>query len=206
MTRAPPWATPATTPVPLLGQRHRAHVVHPDVFIRGTRKTYTILTLLVVCVLLHLELYPFTFRVPSDGEGALRKLLESWAARPSRGDFLANVLAYIPLGFCVTSIAIPQNRVGRIVLTALIGLALSVSFELTQYFLEDRVTSAADVYANTVGVVVGSAAALLWATQTNFVFHIRILDPVPYFLLATCIAYPLYPYVPTTDLQVLGGC
>src|SRR5262249_10923950 len=173
-----------------------------SVLIRGTHKTYAVLTLLLVGVLLYLELYPFIFRVPADGEGALRKLIGSGAERPSRGDLLANILAYIPLGFCATSVGIPRNRAGRFVLVAFSGLILSVGFELTQYFVDGRMTAATDVYANTIGVVLGSVAAIIWTTQINFVLRIRIVDnPIPYSLLLAWMAYRLYPYVPTTDLH-----
>src|SRR5205085_12684460 len=81
-----------------------------DVIVRGTRKTFALLTFVVVAVLCYLELYPFTFRVPTTGEGPVRKLIESWAERPSRGDFAANVLAYIPLGlFATLALASPRT-------------------------------------------------------------------------------------------------
>jgi len=173
------------------------------VIIRGSGKTYTVLTAIIAGVLVYLELYPFTFRVPTDDNGALRTLLESWAERPSRGDLIANILAYIPLGFCATrALALPRNLLGRVPLIVLAGSALSVAFELAQYFDEGRVTSATDVCANTLGVFLGSAAAVVWAKNADFVLRVGVFSkPIPFLLLCAWTAYRTYPYVPTTDLH-----
>jgi len=46
-----------------------------------------------------------------------------------------------------------------------------VSFELTQYFIPGRFTSAMDVYADTFGALIGSAAAVFWVAAE------RLNDP-----------------------------
>ena len=103
--------------------------------VRGTRKTFALLTLVVVAVLCYLELYPFAFRMPTDGEGPFRKLIESWAERPSRGDFVANVLAYIPLGlFATLALASPRTVLRWSPVVTIVGAALSVVLELTAIF------------------------------------------------------------------------
>ena len=170
--------------------------------VRGTRKTYALLSLMMLVGLAYLELYPFTFRVPIDDGGPFQKLLESWAERPSRGDFLANIVAYIPLGFCATmALPYPRSRFGRIIVVVLAGSALSVSFEMAQYYIEGRVTAATDVYANTAGVTIGSIASVLWKESSSAVIHLSFSQPIPLFLLLDWFAYRLYPYVPTTDLH-----
>src|SRR5690349_13599716 len=45
------------------------------------------------------SLYPFEFSLPTTGSGPVQALLRTWANTPGRGDFLANVLLYMPLGF-----------------------------------------------------------------------------------------------------------
>src|SRR5947207_5255786 len=45
------------------------------------------------------SLYPFEFSVPTAAPGPVQALLRTWANTPGRGDFLANVLLYMPLGF-----------------------------------------------------------------------------------------------------------
>ena len=56
----------------------------------------------ITAAMLYLELYPFKFRVPANGHGAVRKLFQTWADRPEPGDFIRNVAAYIALSFCAT--------------------------------------------------------------------------------------------------------
>jgi hypothetical protein len=81
-------------------------------------------------------------------------------------------------------------------------LALSISFELAQYFDEGRVTSATDVCANTLGVLLGSAAAVVWAKNADFALRVGVFSkPIPFLLLCAWTAYRTYPYVPTTDLH-----
>ena len=167
------------------------------------RNAYTALTLIIVGGLAYLELYPFVFRVPPDDSGAVRKLFESWVEPPSRGDFIANILAYMPLGFCATrAFNFPRSLLGRLPLIILVGSGLSLGFELAQYFVDGRVTSIADVCANTLGVVFGAASAAIWAKNTNLVLRVGIFaKPVPLILLGAWTAYRTYPYVPTTDLH-----
>lgn len=174
-----------------------------DVIIRGSRRTYALLTVVLTAILIYLELYPFAFRVPHESSGAVRKLLESWADRPARGDFLANIVAYIPLGLCATlSFARPKSSLGRFLIVVLFGAALSVSFELTQYFVDGRVTSAADIYANTIGMTLGSVAAVICDRNSGFVFRLNVFErPMAIFLTLDWLAYRLYPYVPATDIH-----
>ena len=127
----------------------------------SNRSIYTALTLGLGAVITFLELYPFHFRVPTSGLGALHTLLKSWADRPPPGDFLRNIVAYVPLGFCATmALGHPRPSSGWAVVVVLGCTFCSVSFELTQYFIPGRFTSAMDVYADTFGALIGSAAAV----------------------------------------------
>ena len=132
----------------------------------GGKATYAALTLGLGAVITFLELYPFKFRVPASGLGALRTLLESWAERPPPGDFIRNIVAYIALGFCATmALGYLSPWWGWVVGVGLAGAICSVSFELTQYFILGRVTSAMDVYADTLGALIGSATATLFSLR-----------------------------------------
>jgi VanZ like family len=130
----------------------------------GNRNIYAALTLGLGAVITWLELYPFHFRVPASGLGALHTLLKSWTAPPPLGDFTRNVVAYIALGFCATmALGYPRPGWGWFFGVVLAGAICSVFFELTQYFIPGRVTSAMDVYADTLGTIIGSATALFLA-------------------------------------------
>src|SRR5579863_3585958 len=61
------------------------------------RHAFVVLAIIATGIVLG-SLYPFAFRVPPRGDGALTTLIETWSIIPSRGDILANILLYMPLG------------------------------------------------------------------------------------------------------------
>ena len=127
-----------------------------------SRAAYAFLTIALLAVITVLELYPFRFRVKNGSLGPARKLLSTWAQSPQPLDFFLNIVAYVPFGFCATlSLTVPNSALGRVLVVVLCGTVLSISFELAQYYIPGRFTSAADVYANTLGTLVGSAIAVL---------------------------------------------
>lgn len=162
-----------------------------------------VLTAITVALIIYGSLYPFEFRIPVRGQGALNALLHSWATAPGRGDFVANVLLYSPLGWFGTLSLSQRRGLGfRLWVVVIAGTALSVSMELTQYFDSDRVTSAADVYANSLGAIVGSVSAICLSGRWRIPLIAEILaKPVPVALIAAWGGYRLYPYVPTIDLH-----
>jgi len=62
-------------------------------------KGFLIAAAIIVAVILYGSLYPFTFYQPEGGAGPLKHLVQSWAEKPGRGDFIANIFLYLPLGF-----------------------------------------------------------------------------------------------------------
>lgn len=156
----------------------------------------------VTALILYGSLYPFEFRVPLDGSGAWNTLLSGWAARPGRADFLANILLYMPFGwFGMSALPRPAKTSLRLALVALCGAGLSVTVELVQYFDVDRITSATDVYGNSLGTIAGSLcfAGLSAVPISLFVGVNR--EPIPIALIVFWAGYRFYPYVPTTDVH-----
>ncbi len=168
------------------------------------RKRFVVATAIVVAVIVYGSLYPFVFERPVDGiEPALRALLASRAETPARSTVIANVLLYMPLGFC--AILASRDRAGgaaRIVLITLIGALLSVSIELAQFFDQGRVTDAPDVYANTIGTLLGAVVGRLTGGSIRWPLLSEITTArIPTLLLTAWIGYRLFPYVPAIDLH-----
>jgi VanZ family protein len=166
-------------------------------------KGFLIAAAIIVAVILYGSLYPFTFYQPEDGIGPLRNLVQSWAEAPGRGDFIANIFLYLPLGFFLSlAVAGSGRTLPRILLVALAGGALSTTMELTQYYIAERVSAADDVYANLIGTLLGAIAGnfagghFLWLPIREIA-----ANRVPSLLLALWLAYRLYPYVPAIDLH-----
>ena len=166
-------------------------------------KGFLIAAAIIVAVILYGSLYPFAFYQPEGGAGPLIHLAQSWAETPGRGDFVANVFLYLPLGFFGSLAVAGSGRTfRRILLVALAGGTLSTTMELTQYYIAGRVSAADDVYANLIGTLLGAIAGnfaggdFLWLP-----FRDIAANRVPCLLLALWLAYRLYPYVPTIDLH-----
>ena len=90
--------------------------------------------------------------------------------------------------------------IARIELVILSGLVLSVCMELLQFYDEGRVPALTDVYANTIGVAVGSAAgAILFRRRSPWRADILGRRPFVILLLSSWLGYRLFPYVPVVD-------
>jgi hypothetical protein len=77
---------------------------------------------IIVAVILYGSLYPFTFYHPEGGVGPLKHLVQSWAEKPGRGDFIANIFLYLPLGFFLSlAVAGSGRTLPRILLVTLAG-------------------------------------------------------------------------------------
>ena len=173
---------------------------------RGTHrlnKGFLIAAAIIVAVILYGSLYPFTFYQPESGVGPLRNLVRSWAETPGRGDFVANIFFYLPLGFFGSLAFAGSDRTfRRILLVAFAGGLLSTTMELAQYYIAGRVSAADDVYANLIGTVLGAIVGnfaggdFLWLQFPDIA-----ANRVPCMLLGLWLVYRLYPYVPTIDLH-----
>lgn len=158
---------------------------------------------IIVAVILYGSLYPFTFHQPEGGVGPLRNLVGTWAETPGRGDFVANIFLYLPLGF-FGSLAVARSGLilPRILLVTLAGGLLSTTMELAQYYIAERVSAADDVYANLTGTVLGAIVGSFAGRDFLWVpFREAAANRVPCLLLVLWLAYRLYPYVPTIDLH-----
>lgn len=162
---------------------------------------FALLMAIAVVVIIYGSLYPFKFRFPPAGDGPINALLASWAAAPSRGNFIANVLLYIPLGG-LEVLSLPYRLGLRVLLSVIGGITLSLALELAQYFDVGRVTAAEDVYANSLGTILGSFGAIC-LSQSRRVLSTTALTakPIPLALIAAWAGYRLYPYVPAVDLH-----
>jgi VanZ family protein len=162
-----------------------------------------LITAAIVAVIVYGSLYPFQFRIPMSGIGPISTFLATWNERPGRGDFLANILLYLPLGFFfILGLERGSRFAGKLTTVALAGAMLSLSIELTQYYDAGRVTSATDLYANTLGTLLGGLVAVAFGTGFRLPFIGDVAArPVPTMLVLAWLSYRLYPYVPTIDLH-----
>lgn len=173
-----------------------------------TRRVRTIarwFTLAILVLILYGSLFPFRFSALGDIEIA-ELIRHARFARASRGDIVANLLLYMPLGLCLM-LAWPAawRRPKAMFWTIGLGSLLSLAVELLQIYATSRVSSLTDFALNLAGTAAGALLAILYAALGS---TIRVPgaaagrpDPVPLGLLALWLAYRLAPFVPTIDWQ-----
>ncbi|MEP7300779.1 MAG: VanZ family protein [Caldimonas sp.] len=114
------------------------------------------LSWLYAAVIVYASLYPFTgWREP--GTGPLAFLLLGWPRWWTGFDLVSNLFGYLPFGFLVFVALIRGGRApGRSawIATAL-GTLLSLSLELLQNYLPQRVSSNVDLALNALGTALG---------------------------------------------------
>lgn len=157
---------------------------------------------LLIGMIAYGSLYPFAFHAVPDGIGPFRTLLGNWDETPGRGDFISNILLYMPLGF-VGAISVGK-RAGalRVAATISIGAVLSFSMESLQYYDWGRDPQSTDFYANTLGTILGATAGWLFGRDFKWPLIGAVsVNRVPALLLLCWMGYRLYPYVPTINLH-----
>lgn len=119
-------------------------------------------------IVITLTLAPFNFDF--NGDAAFLETASRFRHRSSLDDWIANILLYVPFGFSL-AVWLCSRRMGKI--TQLIGvflltLSLSTIIEGLQLFLPSRVPSSTDIYANTVGGIVGLQCFRYWGYSAVF--------------------------------------
>jgi glycopeptide antibiotics resistance protein len=148
----------------------------------------------------------FPFRIRTSAELDLFGLIGSLAFKPTtRGDIVANLLLYMPLGLCLMFAWSGRGARWPLARTILVGTALSLAVELTQVYLRFRVSSLTDVALNAVGTLGGAAAAMVYGALGTSVrvpaLAASRLDPAALSVVLLWLGFRLAPFVPTIDWQ-----
>jgi len=156
----------------------------------------------MAAAILYGSFYPFNFAIPTHGVGPIATFLASTSWRAGRGDFIANILLYLPFGFFFVQSLSPSRRKASVPVAVLCGAAMSLFVELTQYYDPGRVTSFSDFYTNSFGTLLGALAALAIGTRFRLPFIGEVTtQPIPPLLIIAWLGYYLYPYVPATNVH-----
>jgi VanZ family protein len=149
----------------------------------------------------------FPFRVRTSVDLGLTEALTALTFKPTtRGDIVANLLLYMPLGLClIFASSGRQARSSTLFRTVLAGTALSLVVELIQVYLRFRVSSLSDVVLNAVGTLCGASAAIAYGALGTSVripaFASSRLEPAALSVVLLWLAFRLAPFVPTIDWQ-----
>lgn len=120
------------------------------------------LALLFTVLVVYASLYPFEgWRI--QGVSPLDFLWAPWPQYWTGFDLVANLVGYAPLGFLLALAMMRSGRDGRLAwfLAVVLPLLLSLSVEMAQNFLPQRVPSNVDLALNGAGAVLGASLAAL---------------------------------------------
>ena len=82
---------------------------------------------------------------------------------PDYSDLVVNVLGFVPFGFCYffhLQLRRPRHRAANFRRVVLVGAAVSLTIEIIQAWLPNRVSSTTDLLTNTLGALVGVVLAV----------------------------------------------
>jgi glycopeptide antibiotics resistance protein len=151
----------------------------------------------IAVAILYGSFYPFGFYAHHDPRGPLGVLLDSGLRPASQNDVVSNVLLYIPFGF-FAAYALEKRRLAVVLGATLAGFALSLLVELLQFYDMGRYQEISDICSNTVGALLGAAAAAALG---------RRLRSVDLALLLFCWfgsrCYPASPPAPGSSIPAL---
>ena len=156
-------------------------------------------------LILYGSLFPFRLRTSVDL--GLIDLIGTLAFRPTtRGDIVANLLLYMPLGLCLMlAWSGRRPRWSALVQALLVGTLLSLAVELLQVYLRARVSSLTDIALNALGTFCGASAAIAYGAlgTSARIPAFRSIRPDPIALSAVLLwlSFRLAPFVPTIDWQ-----
>ena len=174
-----------------------------------TRTFVPWILLAVVALIAYGSLYPFNLKPNALDRTLLDALGELSWARAGRGDRIANVLLYLPLGFCLLLWLSSRLRRGiAIFVTVCIGAALSLAIEVAQVYISSRVPSLTDLTLNALGTLLGATAGMAWDKIGGLMHLPRRVekphrDPAAALLIVSWLLWRLAPFVPHLDLGKL---
>ncbi|HEX2492311.1 MAG TPA: VanZ family protein [Steroidobacter sp.] len=170
-----------------------------------------VLTLLfaVVALIAYGSLYPFNFKPDAIEGGVLHALTRLTWQPAGRGDRIANVLLYLPLGFCLFLwLAARRNRIVSLILAMALGALLSLTLEALQVYISVRVPSLTDLALNALGSLLGGVGGLAWR-GLGALMHLPsraekpARDPGAALVIALWLAWRYAPFAPQLDLAKL---
>jgi VanZ family protein len=167
------------------------------------------LLLAVVALIAYGSLYPFNLKPEAIHSGVLEAVRELSWARAGRSDRIANVLLYIPLGFCLMLwLSRRVRRAAAVIISVAAGSLLSLAIEVAQVYISSRVPSLMDLTLNALGTLVGATAGVAW-DRIGGLMHLPSRaekphrDPSAALLLTLWLLWRLSPFVPHFDLGKL---
>jgi glycopeptide antibiotics resistance protein len=138
-----------------------------EVGVNSERRRLVILLVLWIVFIIYGSLIPLHFRAIDFGSAWLRfrEVPFLHLSIESRADWVANILLFIPLGFLVLGVFSVGRSGWSVILlavpTSLLCTGFSFVIEFTQIWFPPRTVSQNDIYAETIGGIVGASVWII---------------------------------------------
>ncbi|MEA5519671.1 VanZ family protein [Limnoraphis robusta] len=190
---------------------HSSQQIHPQKPIdvqRGVKlNVFTFISGLLF--ILFLTLFPFDFLTSVNF--SITKLTHFFDHPSNSIDFIGNIFLFIPFGFGLTG-WMYKKGLGKTVILVLVlftSMAVSVTIEILQIFLPSRFSTYLDIFANSLGGLLGCLGAFRWREKINSLLLIKIKSQLSTKLLVfffvfysvTALLVPIYLPIPLTNLS-----
>ncbi len=157
------------------------------------------ITLVIIFLIIYGSLYPFDFRFQAISDTELSAFFQTWLSVMHKGDIIANILIFVPLGFVgAYSFSGSVPRIKKISIIFLLAILLGFGLQVLQLFLPSRDANLFDGVLN----VAGTGLGLLSATILNISVNDKIRPfsiSLPLLLVFSWLTYRLLPFVPALD-------
>jgi len=162
----------------------------------------------VIALIAYGSLYPFNFKREAFDGGMLDALRQLSWVRAGRGDRVANVLLYVPLGFCLYLwLETGRRRWLTTLLVVACGASLSLLIEVAQVFVSSRVPSLMDLTLNSVGTLAGAVAGVGWRLLSRLMLMPTVggnrNDRIALAVILLWLGWRFAPFVPQVSLAKL---
>ena len=162
-----------------------------------------LLLFFVVALITYGSLYPFNFEPLNADANTFALLLQTWNVMTHRGDVLANIVLFIPLGLIgILALAENDRQGGAVLIVLLLGLVVGVALQFGQIYLPSRDSNLTDAIWNFLGTSIGISIGYYWRNalkRSSLSLDNSLV--VPMLLVASWLCYRLMPFIPSIDWQ-----
>ncbi len=157
------------------------------------------ITLVMIFLIIYGSLYPFDFQFHAISDSELSAFFETWLSVMYKGDIVANILIFVPLGF-VGAHSFPESVpwIKKISIIFLLAILLGFGLQVLQLFLPSRDANLLDGVLNVAGTGLGMLAAKILNVSVNGKIKLFPIS-LPLLLVFSWFAYRLLPFVPALD-------
>ncbi|WP_020406431.1 VanZ family protein [Hahella ganghwensis] len=150
----------------------------------------------VILLTVYGSLYPFNFTLQDFPADLLADFASTWNDRIIQGDFLANIIIFIPYGLVGWYVFNYSTRM-RLAVILGSGFILGMGLQLLQYYLPSRYPSIIDGWSNLFGILLGCLVAWgmnYWQNARDVPFNTSLIAPIT--LLLFWFGLRLMPFIP----------